>query len=106
MAGAAACICASAASEYGTLTALGCDLYVSVLPRSVGGLGVTAGAAAAAAGGAGTGRASVTGGTETSGAVVSPAPSAAGSSGGRTRSNWPTRITFTFSRLFIAASSR
>ena len=86
--------CASAASEYGSLTAFGPDLYASEFGRST----------RAAA----TGFASVTGGTVTSGALLGPAPTGADPSGEgvRTRITCPTRMTFRFSMLFIAASSR
>src|SRR5215813_1724649 len=84
--------CASAWSEYGTLTALGSVLKVALLGRP---LGTGDGTRVSPALG-------VTGGAVTSGAVVTP-PSAP--PGAASTSTCPTRITFTFSMLFHAARS-
>src|SRR5690242_14254569 len=95
-AGAESLSCAKACSEYGTLTALGSVLKVAVFGRPLGdGDGDGAARASPPLG--------VTGAGVASGEVTAP-PSAA--PGGPSASTCPTRITFTFSMLFQAASSR
>jgi hypothetical protein len=83
----------TACSEYGSFNALGVDLTFSPGRAAVIG---------------GVGRASATEGWGRSGVVVTPAALVvdAASPGGARRSTCPTRITFGFSRLFHAASSR
>src|SRR2546426_251420 len=83
----------TARSEYGSLSALGCDFTLSP--------GRTA-----ATGGAG--RASATADGERSGAVVTPLAPVVGAAslGDVKRSVWPTRIRWGLSRLFQTTSSR
>ncbi len=83
------------------MNALGSRFTVSLL-REAGGV-----AAAVADAGVSPGLDSTTDGAGRSGAVVTPDDDIAGSAPGAVkRSTWPTRIRFTFSMLFHAASSR